>query len=172
MRFEFGEGLLNWIEIGRVWRQVEEDGTGRLDGLANASDFVAGQVVHDDDVAGLEAGGEDLLCISFEGSAIHRPVKHHGGTQTAQAQASDEGRRLPMSPRHRRAQARAATGPTAQPGHVGFGAGLVDEDKTFRLEPGLPLLPMLTLLRDVRAILLRCPLGFFYSCIQAPAASC
>ncbi len=77
-----------------------------------------------------------------------------------------------MSPRHRRAQAFAAPGAAAQPGHSRFGAGFVDEDKTLRVEPGLPLAPMFTLSRNVGAILFRRPLGFFYSCNQARAASC
>lgn len=172
MSLELGEGLLDRIEIGRVRWQVEQVCAGRLYGLANTGDLVAGQVVHDDDIAGLEAGGENLLAIGLEGGAVHRPVEHHGGAQATQAQAGDEGGRFPMSPRYRREQAFAAPGSAAQPGHVGFGAGFVDEDKTFRLEPGLPLAAMLTLSRNVGAILFRRPLGFFYNCNQARAASC
>ncbi len=77
-----------------------------------------------------------------------------------------------MSPRHRREYAFAAQGAAAEPGHVRFGAGFVNEDKTFRIEPGLPLAPMPTLLRNVGAILFRRPLRFFYSGNQARAASC
>ena len=44
-------------------------------GLAHAIDFVAGQIVHDDDVAGAQAGGEDLLGVGLEGDAVHRPVE-------------------------------------------------------------------------------------------------
>ena len=102
MGLEFGEGLLDRIEIGRVRRQIEQVGVCRHYGLANAGDLVAGQVVHDDDIAGLEAGGEDLLGIGLESGAVHRSVQHHGGAQAAQAQASDEGGGLPMSPGHRR----------------------------------------------------------------------
>lgn len=172
MRLELGEGLLDRIEIGRVRWQVEQVGAGRLYGLSNAGDLVAGQVVHDDDIAGLEAWGENLLGVGLECSAVHRSIQHHGGAQAAQAQAGDEGGGLPVSPRDRREQAFAAPGAAAEPGHVGFGAGFIDEDKTFRLEPGLPLAPVLTLLRNVGAILFRRPLGFFYSCNQARAASC
>lgn len=172
VRFELGEGLLDRIEIGRVGRQVEQVGAGRLYGFTNTGDFVAGQVVHDDDIAGLEAGGKNLLGIGLEGGAVHGPVQHHGGTQAAQAQAGDEGGCLPMSPRRRGAQALATPGAAAQPGHVRFGAGFVYEDKPFRVEPSLPPAPELTLLRDVGAILFRRPLGFFYSCNQAREASC
>ena len=170
--FEFGEGLLDRIEIGRVRRQVKQVGADRLYGLPNTSDFVTGQVVHDDDIAGLEAGGENLLGIGLEGDTVHRPVEHHGGTQAAQAQASDEGGRLPMSPRHRCEQAFAAPSAAAEPGHVRLGPGLVNEDKTIRLEPSLPLAPTLTFMRYVRAILFRRPLSFFYSCTPARAAWC
>lgn len=133
MSLELGEGLLDRIEIGRVRWQVEQIGAGRLYGLSNAGYLVAGQVVHDDDIAGLEAWGENLLGIGLEGGAVHRPVEHHGGAQAAQAQAGDEGGRLPVSPRYHRAQAFAAPGAAAEPGHVRFGAGFIDEDKTVRL---------------------------------------
>ena len=32
---EFGESHLDWVQIGTVRRQVEQPGTGRLDGLAH-----------------------------------------------------------------------------------------------------------------------------------------
>ncbi len=144
----------------------------RTYGLANAGDLMAGEVVHDDDVAGLEARGEKLFGVGLKSGAVHRPIQHHGRGQSAQAQAGDEGGCLPMSPGDRREQARAAPAAATEPGHVCLGAGLVNEDKTLGLEPGLPLAPVLTLSGNVGAILLRRPLGFFYSCNPARAAWC
>jgi hypothetical protein len=43
----------DWIKVGRVRRQVSQLGAGGFDGLANAGDFVAGEIVHHHDVASL-----------------------------------------------------------------------------------------------------------------------
>lgn len=59
-RLELGKQLLDRIEIGRVRRQVQDAGTSGGDGLRNASDFVTGQVVGNDDVARAERGAQEL----------------------------------------------------------------------------------------------------------------
>src|SRR6516162_8847999 len=61
-----GEGLLDWIEVGRVGRQVAHAGADSLDRLASAGDLVSAQVVHEDDVALAQGRREDLLDISQE----------------------------------------------------------------------------------------------------------
>lgn len=50
---QFGDGLLDRIEVRGVWWQVAQAGSGSFDRLPDASDFVTCQIVHDDDVAGL-----------------------------------------------------------------------------------------------------------------------
>jgi hypothetical protein len=47
--FELGEGILDRIEVRAVRRKIEERSAGRLDHLAYARPFVAGEVIHDDD---------------------------------------------------------------------------------------------------------------------------
>jgi hypothetical protein len=51
-------------------------GVGGLDQRAEAGAFVAGQVVHDDNVAGFEFGSEHLADLDLEPVAIDRPVGH------------------------------------------------------------------------------------------------
>ncbi len=169
---EFGEGQLDGIEVRGIGRQIEQEGVGALDRLTDAIDLVAREIVHDDDIARLESGGKNLLGVGLEGGAVHRPVQHHWGGQAAETQTGDEGGGLPMPPGQRCTQTMTMAGTAAKPGHVGLGTGFINEDKTFRLQPGLPVVPMLTLLRHVGTLLFRRPQGFFYSCKQARAASC
>ena len=68
--------------------------------LAHGRELVGGEVVHDDDVAGGQRRSEDLLDVGSQGHAIHGAVDRAGRRQTAQAQAGDEGGRLPMPMRH------------------------------------------------------------------------
>jgi len=52
--FDLGEGLLDRIEIGRVFWQEPQPGAGGFDGVADGLGFVRAEVVEDDDVAGVE----------------------------------------------------------------------------------------------------------------------
>ena len=61
---EFGKRLLDRIEIGTVRRQVNQAGALRLDGLLHAHPLMAGQVVHDHDVALVKRRRQLLLNVS------------------------------------------------------------------------------------------------------------
>src|SRR5438270_9195172 len=52
-----------------------------LDELAHSWPLVAGQVVHDDDVAGPELGDEDLFDIGLEGAPVDRTVEHRSRSE-------------------------------------------------------------------------------------------
>jgi hypothetical protein len=62
--FERGEDLLDRVEVWRVGRQEAELGAGALDGLA--SRLVAAEIIENDNVAGSQGRGEDLLDIGGE----------------------------------------------------------------------------------------------------------
>jgi hypothetical protein len=47
--FEFGEDLLDRVEVGTVGRQEEQMRTGRADGVAGRFALVAAEIVEDDD---------------------------------------------------------------------------------------------------------------------------
>ena len=78
-RFEFGKDLLDGIEVRAVGGQVEQPRPDGFNGLAHPSHFMAGQIVHDDRVARLEGGGEDLFDIGHEAGAIDRAIEDGGG---------------------------------------------------------------------------------------------
>lgn len=61
-----------------------------------------------------------------------------------------------MAVRHVGTAALTARSPTAQAGHLGRAAGLVDEDKALWIEIGLRLEPVTPPLQDVGALLLQC----------------
>ena len=92
---------------------------------------------------------------------MHGAVEHHGGGHAFQPEGADEGGGLPVSVRNRG----AASGPpwrtAIAPGHLGRGAGLIDEDQPLGIEIGLRLEPGLSSTRDVRALLLAGVRGFF-----------
>ena len=62
---------------------------------------------------------------------------------------------------HRGAAARTAPGATIAPGHLGRGAGLIDEHQALGIEIGLRLEPGLPAAGDVRPLLLAGVCGFF-----------
>lgn len=155
--FEFGEHLLDRIEIGRVGRQEEQLDPGRPEQLAHADAFVAAEVVDDDDAAWLEFGDEKLLDPGSEALAIDRPVDHAGRDDAVVLQAGDEGQRLPVSVRHLVDQRLALRAPAVGAGHVGLGPGLLDEDHApngRRIYPSLEREPAGTASHDVWTVLL------------------
>ena len=114
---------------------------------------------------------EGLLHIGLEGRPVHRPVQCHGGDQPGGSQAGDEGGGLPMPPGHGRDQAFATWATAAQSGHVRLRPGFINEDKTFRPQPSLPVAPVMAFAHDVGALLFRRTHGFFYSCNRDREAS-
>jgi hypothetical protein len=47
--------------------------------LLNAGDLVAGQIVHDDNVARAQGWGEDLLNVAAEDVTVHGTIEHVRG---------------------------------------------------------------------------------------------
>jgi hypothetical protein len=74
--FEFGEDLLDRIEIRAIGREKEEARSSSLNRLCHAPYLVASQVVHDDDVSGPQRGSEALLDVSSEDLPVDRPVDY------------------------------------------------------------------------------------------------
>ena len=71
--FELGERQFNRIQIGRIGWQVAQFGANRFDGLANAGNLVAGEIVHDHDVARPQDWRQVLLDAGPEHCAVNRP---------------------------------------------------------------------------------------------------
>lgn len=160
---ELGERLLDRVQVGTVGWQVKQSGTGGFDRLADPGDLVGTEIVHDDDVATCQRGGQHLLDIGEEQLAIDRSIEHAGGDQAILAQAGYEGGGLPVPMGYCINQPVAHRGPAIEPDHVGLGPGLIDEDQPARVQLRLVLAPLRPGLGDVRSILLGGPERLFLS---------
>ena len=104
--------------------------------------LVRSQIIHDDDVAGLEGRGEDLLDVGQEAVAVDRAVDEPWRGDAVMAQSGDEGHGLPATVGHHGREALAARRPPEQWRHIGLGPGLVDEHQAggiYATLIGLPL---------------------------------
>ena len=136
-RFEFGEGLLDRIEVGAVGWQVEQPGLPAFDGLRKAGDLVAGQIVHDDNIARPQRRGENLFDISPEDVTVHGAIEDIRGGDAGGAQTGDKSGGFPVTVGHRGQQAQTSGASARAPGHVGCRRGLVEEHQMLRVESGL-----------------------------------
>lgn len=152
--FELGEELLDRVQIGRVFRQVEEPSAGRADGLAHSFAFVRAKIVHDHDVAGLQGRNQDLLNVELKGLAVNRLIDEPRSGDAIVAQRSQKSHGLPAAVRHLGSNPLATLRPTPQRRHVGFCPGLVDEHQTGGVDPILIFDPLCPSTGDVGAILL------------------
>lgn len=123
--------------------------------------FVAAQIIEDNDVAGFQRRCEDLVHIGMEDNPVHRTVDDERRGDPIVTQASDKGRRLPVSMGQPANQAHAPLAPAAGSRHVGFGPGLIDEDQMFWIKRPLTAPPSSTRYHHVRSVLLRGEHGFF-----------
>jgi hypothetical protein len=140
--FEFGKDLLDWVQIGAVGRQEQEACTDASDGASNRWPLVAGEVVHDDDIARREGWDEALLDIIKEAVAVDRLVQHTGSVDTVTAQSSEEGHGFPMTVRGFGMKPLALGSPATQRSHVRLRPSFVDEDQPRWIKSSLILLPL------------------------------
>ena len=98
-RFELREDLFDRVQIGAIGRQKHEPCSGGADGGTDCPVLVGAKIVHDDDVAGLERGDQDLLDIGKEGLAVDGAVQHEGRGDRVLAQRGEKRLRLPVAVR-------------------------------------------------------------------------
>ena len=77
--FEFGEDLLDGIEIRAIRWQESKSGACRFDGGGDRRLFVNNQIVEHHDITRAQRRHQDLLDIGQEGLAINGPVEDRGG---------------------------------------------------------------------------------------------
>lgn len=77
---------LDGVEVGRVGREKDQASPGGFDGGAWPRTLVHIEVVEDDEVAGTEGGGQDLLDEGGEGGAINGSRHDHTGTDARRGQ--------------------------------------------------------------------------------------
>ena len=160
-RFQFGEHLLDRVQVGGVGRQEEELGTSGADSLAHGLAFVAAEVVQDHHVAGRERGDKALLHIGQERAAIDWAVDDAGRLNAVATQGGQEGQRAPVAMRDGSTQPSALGRAAVRAGQVGLGPGLVKEDEASGVEPALMGRPATPPAGDVRPVLLGCPERLF-----------
>jgi len=110
--FELGKDLLDRVEVGRVFRQEQQFGAGRADEPAHGFAFVAAEIVHDDDVARLQGGEENLLDIGLKGRAVDRTVEQPWRVDSVVAKRRQEGGGFPMAVRDLGGEPHAARRPS------------------------------------------------------------
>jgi hypothetical protein len=74
----FGERLFNGREIGRIGGQQQQTVPFGFDGLLDPASQVNAQIIQDDDLSRLEAGGEPLLDVDLKGGRIGGSIQQHG----------------------------------------------------------------------------------------------
>jgi len=112
------------------------------------------QIVREDDVPGRQCRHKHLLHVGPERGPVHRAIQHHGRDHAGEPQTCHEGRGFPVAFRDGGPQPVAPRRASAQAGHVGAGARLVDEDQPGRVEIELALEPRLALLQNGGPVLL------------------
>ena len=160
---ELGKDHLDGVEVRGIWRQVDELGVARLDGLANAFDFVGRQVVDHDHVPIGQGRRQHLLDIDEEGFAIHRAIENEGRDKAIKAQSGGEGGGLPMAEGCLADQPLSLSASATNADHLGRGPGLVHEDQLLGIKPRLASFEALPGRRDVGPILFGRVQCFFYS---------
>ena len=159
--FELGIGILDRVEIGRIGRQQQKAGAAGLDQGPDGCAFMCWQIVHHDDVAGIESRRQHLFDIGTESSSVHGAIERHRRGQGGTAQSGSEGRGQPMAVRDRSAATLTAFRAAVKPRHFGRGAGLVDEDQLVGIKLRREFAPSLTRRRNIGPILLGCVRAFF-----------
>ena len=129
----------DWVEIGAIGRQKDQQRAGRSDRPPHGGALVAGEIVHDDDVAAPQRRHQELDDPGQEADGIDRLVEDAGRDDPVASQAGHEGQRLPMAMRHLGDQPLAERAASMQSSHVRLGPGLVDKDQplgiNFALQP-------------------------------------
>ena len=143
MVFEFGEQLLDRVQVGGVFWKKDEMCAGVADCRAYGFAFVAAEIVHDDNVARAESRNENRFDIEQKAFPIDGTVDEPRRIHAIVAQRCQESHRVPVAVRRFGFEAFSYQAPAAQWRHIGLGPGLIDKN-----EP-----------RRINACLMNCPLG-------------
>jgi hypothetical protein len=139
--FDFGEDLLDRIQVRAVGRQKHQMRARVTDHVTHCLSLVAAKIIQHDDVSWFQGFEKFVSDISLEGLAVDWPIEHSWRVDPVTAQRGQEGHCLPMAMRHMGDEPLAAGTPATQRRHVGFDPGLVDEDQTALINLALMGLP-------------------------------
>lgn len=163
VRFKFGEGLFNRVEIRAVrWQVANTDPVGR-EQRGDRLNFMGREVVKDEGVARSQLRTEHLLEIDRKDLGIDGPFDQERGGDAFLAQGRNKGGALPVAVRNG-AQAPLAQRTSAMmPGQFGVQTRFVDKDQPTEIPFRLLVPPQGPGGFDVRSLLLGGARRFFYS---------
>lgn len=119
------------------------------------------EIVHDDDIAGLEHRHELLLDICTEARPIDRSIEDARSGQAVASKRPEECQCAPVAVRGKAVQALAFCAPAIEWGHVGLDPGFIDEDQSIGIKARLKAVPASPAAGDVGTGLLKGEQRFF-----------
>jgi len=151
-RFQLRKAQFNRVEVRTVRGQIPQGGARGVDQPLDAVDVMGGEVVGDDDVAGLERGDEDLVDVGEKAVAVHGAIDDARRGEARDPQARDKGARLPA--RHRRVvtDADPARAAAIAPQQIRRDARFIEEDQACRVQRRRGPLPLFAGRGDVGPI--------------------
>ena len=152
--FDLCPALFDWVKVGRVGRQVTERGSGLFNEFPHAVHFMGSQIVHDDQLTGLQLRTQDVFQISPEDIAIGGRFDRHRSHPSGNAHRSQHCQCPPAAGRNSFVDARAVQPASVTPRHFRGDAALVNEDEIRRIDLSGFLPPELALRFDSLAVLL------------------
>jgi hypothetical protein len=153
-RLDFRPRQFNRIEIRRVRRQIDQVRATGLDQGNNPGDLVSRQIVHKQDVTGLEGGDDTLRDVAREDGAIDCPRQHQGGRD---ARRTNHRQRRGAWPRRQRGtfnDALIGCRAPVQSRQAQIDACFVQKFAVFNVQSGYGFLKFNPLLRDFQRIAL------------------
>ena len=149
------------LRSGAVGRQEDQPCARGADRRSDGGSLVRAEIIHDNNVAGLERWHQQLLDIGPEAFAVDRPVDDAGRQDLVVPEYREEGHRPPMAIRNLSPERDAPSPPAMGTGHVGLCPGLINKHETggvdFRVVPSPPGAAA----RDIRTVLFGREYGFF-----------
>ena len=132
-RLDFGEGLFNRREIGRISGKKEQLTASILNQLLHACSLVGPSIVHDDELSGRQIRDKHLFDIRFKSGGIGRSFHDHRRTYPLQRQGSDQGGVLATIARHAASGSFSFGGSCLQRGQSDVGATFIQKDQLLHL---------------------------------------
>ena len=135
------EGLLDRVEVGRVGREEPELSPAGLDRVAGTVAGVDREIVGDDDLVGLQGGGQPVDDVAVERVVGDGLVEQQPGAEPSQGERREQRPVLPARAGGRPVRPLTPWRPAVPAGHPEVAAGLVDPDKPSRIDPSGLLAP-------------------------------
>lgn len=156
--FELREDHFDRIEVGAIRWEQHNLCTGRFNRQSSPLGFVAGEIVHHNQVAGLQCGSQKRFAESNETNTVHRTVEYHCRTCSIQCDRMHKRVGLPATCRYRLNKTLTTEGPTPQTSQIRLQAGFIEKHEPFRVYIRLTLEPVSAFENDVFSILFCRPL--------------